>query len=52
MWKQQLLATVQWSLHRDRQSREEAMDMLRKLRGQNWMPRSEEDLRRSLDKVQ
>lgn len=34
------------------QSREEAMDMLRKLRGQNWMPDSEEDLRRSLDEVQ
>jgi hypothetical protein len=34
------------------QSREEAMDMLRKLRGQSWMPHSEEDLRRSLDEVQ
>jgi hypothetical protein len=34
------------------QSRGEAMDMLRKLRGQNWIPDSEEDLRRSLDEVQ
>lgn len=34
------------------QSREEAMQMLRKLKGQSWMPQSEEDLRRSLDKIQ
>jgi hypothetical protein len=34
------------------QSREEAMQMLRKLRGQSWRPQSEEDLRRSLDEVQ
>lgn len=34
------------------QSREEAMQMLHKLKGQSWMPQSEEDLRRSLDQVQ
>jgi hypothetical protein len=34
------------------QSREEALQMLRRLRGKNWMPDSEEDLRRSLDEVQ
>jgi hypothetical protein len=34
------------------QSREEALQMLRRLRGKNWMPESEEDLRRSLDEVQ
>jgi hypothetical protein len=33
------------------QSREEAMAMLRRLRGKNWMPESEEDLRRSLDDI-
>jgi hypothetical protein len=33
------------------QSREEAMKMLRRLRGQNWMPQSEEELRRSLDNI-
>lgn len=34
------------------QSREEALQMLRRLRGKNWMPESEEDLRRSLDEIQ
>jgi hypothetical protein len=34
------------------QSREEAMQMLRKLRGQSWVPKSEEDLRQSLDEIQ
>jgi hypothetical protein len=34
------------------QSREEALQMLRRLRGKHWMPESEEDLRRSLDEVQ
>lgn len=33
------------------QSREEAMKMLRRLRGHNWMPQSEEELRRSLDNI-
>lgn len=33
------------------QSQSEAMQMLRKLRGQSWMPQSEEDLRRSLDQI-
>jgi hypothetical protein len=33
------------------QSQTEAMQMLRKLRGQAWMPQSEEDLRRSLDQI-
>jgi hypothetical protein len=33
------------------QSQAEAMQMLRKLRGQAWMPQSEEDLRRSLDQI-
>jgi hypothetical protein len=33
------------------QSQAEAMQMLRKLRGQTWMPQSEEDLRRSLDQI-
>lgn len=34
------------------QSREEAMQLLRKLKGKSWMPQSEEDLRRSLDTIQ
>jgi hypothetical protein len=34
------------------QPREEAMEMLHKLKGQSWMPRSEEELRRSLDDIQ
>jgi hypothetical protein len=33
------------------QSQASAMQMLRKLRGQNWMPQSEEDLRRSLGQI-
>jgi hypothetical protein len=33
------------------QSQAEAMQMLRKLRGQSWMPQAEEDLRRSLDQI-
>jgi hypothetical protein len=33
------------------QSQSEAMQMLRKLRGEAWMPQSEEDLRRSLDQI-
>jgi hypothetical protein len=37
--------------HNTGQSQTEAMQMLRKLRGQGWMPQSEEDLRRSLDQV-
>ncbi|MBD2103114.1 hypothetical protein [Leptolyngbya sp. FACHB-261] len=31
------------------QSRLEALEMLRRLRGQNWMPNSEEELRRALE---
>ena len=34
------------------QSRTEAMEMLRRLKGQSWTPQSEEDLRRSLDQIQ
>jgi hypothetical protein len=37
--------------HNTGQSQTEAMQMLRKLRGQGWMPQSEEDLRRSLDQI-
>lgn len=37
--------------HNTGQSQAEAMQMLRKLRGQAWMPQSEEDLRRSLDQI-
>lgn len=34
------------------QSREAAMQMLRKLKGKDWMPSSEENLRRSLNEIQ
>ena len=34
------------------QSKAAAMEMLHRLKGQNWMPQSEEDLRRSLDQIQ
>ena len=34
------------------QSREEAMEMLRRLRGDNWMPRTPEELRQELEQLQ
>jgi hypothetical protein len=33
------------------QSRAEALEMLRRLRGQNWQPRTPEELQRELDQL-
>ncbi len=33
------------------QKQEEALEMLRRLRGQHWLPDSEEELQRSLDGI-
>jgi hypothetical protein len=34
------------------QSRQEGLEMLRRLRGQNWTPRSEQELQQQLDQMQ
>ncbi|HIK33070.1 MAG TPA: hypothetical protein IGS17_03085 [Oscillatoriales cyanobacterium M59_W2019_021] len=42
-----------WKRHEENtgQSREEALEMLRRLRGENWMPRSPQELQEELDRL-